>query len=102
MFSVSGAKRLILTTLFLNVSLSVAFVGALIFQCTPINYFWLHWDGLQEGHCIDQWALLLVAGILAILFDVFILLLPIRWVFQLQFSLFKKITTAVMLSLGLV
>ncbi|KAK3324352.1 hypothetical protein B0T19DRAFT_228895 [Cercophora scortea] len=102
LFEIYDAKPLILTALVFNVALTFAFVWALIFQCSPVSYFWLKWDGEHDGKCIDQWALLLSAGILAIVFDVFIMLLPLRWIVQLQFSLLKKITTAVMLCLGVV
>ncbi|KAI0101962.1 hypothetical protein F4776DRAFT_676167 [Hypoxylon sp. NC0597] len=101
-FRVSGARPLILLTLVLNILITVAFTFCLIFQCTPVHYFWQRWDGLHEGFCIDQWAVFLVGGILSTTLDVFLVLLPARWIFQLQFSLAKKITTAGMFSLGVI
>ncbi|KAI1416670.1 hypothetical protein F5Y13DRAFT_120297 [Hypoxylon sp. FL1857] len=101
-FRVSGARPLIMLTLVLNVLITISFTFVLIFQCTPVSYFWTRWDGLHEGSCVDQWAVFLTGGILSTSLDVFLILLPARWIFQLQFSFAKKVTTAGMFSLGLI
>ena|ERR1700761_6765901 len=101
-FRVPGARQLIILSLVLNGAITITYATALIFQCTPINFFWLQWDGLHEGHCIDQWAMLLSGGCVTIALDIFICLLPMPWVFQLQFSREKKLLTVAMFALGLV
>ena len=102
LFVVYESKRTIRVVLILNIALSGSFLLALLFQCWPVNYFWLGWDHLREGKCVDQWAMLLAAGILAIVFDIMIMLLPLIWIVKLQFSLAKKIVAVMMLSLGIV
>ncbi|KAI1211606.1 uncharacterized protein F4807DRAFT_418427 [Annulohypoxylon truncatum] len=101
-FRVSGARQLIILTLILNAAVTTAWMFCIIFQCTPVAYFWKGWDGLHDGSCIDQWAMFLAGGIVATALDVFLILLPARWIFQLQFSLAKKMTTIAMFSLGLI
>ncbi|GAP88122.1 putative CFEM-containing protein [Rosellinia necatrix] len=99
-FRVSGARPLILLSIALNVAITITYIFCIIFQCTPISYFWNVWDGLHEGRCIDQWAVFLSGGIIATSLDVVLILLPIHWISQLQFSRAKKITTLGMFSLG--
>ncbi len=48
------ARRLIILTFVGVISTWVAFAGAIIFQCTPVEHFWLGWDGQHQGHCINQ------------------------------------------------
>ncbi|KAI1198346.1 hypothetical protein F5X97DRAFT_342651 [Nemania serpens] len=101
-FRVSGARPIILLTMALNLGITITYVFCIIFQCTPVSYFWNIWDGLHEGKCINQWALFLSGGVLATSLDVVLILLPIYWISQLQFSNSKKIATLAMFSLGIV
>lgn len=100
-FDVYESKRFIRAMLLLNIALSGTFLVVLLFQCRPVSYFWVGWDDLHEGKCIDQWAMLLTAGILAIVLDIVVTLLPLVWIVKLQFSLLKKIATGLMMSLGI-
>ncbi|KAI0454911.1 hypothetical protein F5B21DRAFT_524307 [Xylaria acuta] len=99
-FRVSGARPLIIVTIVLNVAITITYVFCVIFQCTPVSYFWNIWDGLHEGYCIDQWAVFLSGGVISTSLDVVLILLPVRWISQLQFSQAKRITTLGMFSLG--
>ncbi|KAM7187667.1 hypothetical protein V8F20_010876 [Naviculisporaceae sp. PSN 640] len=102
LFEISGSKRLLQACLVFNITLSTSFGFALAFQCSPPSYFWHGWDHMHQGTCVDQWAMLLAAGILAIMFDVFLIDLPLVWIARLQFSLAKKLVTGLMMSLGVV
>lgn len=99
-FPVSNTRPLIILTLVLNVAITIVFTICDSLQCTPISYFWDAWDGLHEGTCIKQWDMLLVSGCIATALDVFLILLPIRWISQLQFSRSKKIATLGMFAFG--
>ncbi|KAI3326328.1 hypothetical protein HD806DRAFT_489988 [Xylariaceae sp. AK1471] len=101
-FRVAEARPLIISTLVINVAITITYVFCIIFQCTPVSYFWSRWDGLHEGFCVDQWAIFLTGGIISTSLDVVLILLPVRWVSQLQFSRTNKITTLGMFSLGLI
>ncbi|KAI1146356.1 hypothetical protein F4825DRAFT_440998 [Nemania diffusa] len=99
-FRVSAARPLIIVTIVLNLGITVTYIFCIIFQCTPVSYFWNVWDGLHEGRCVNQWAVFLSGGVIATTLDVVLILLPIRWISQLQFSNAKKLTTLGMFSLG--
>ncbi|KAK4232815.1 hypothetical protein C8A03DRAFT_48425 [Achaetomium macrosporum] len=101
-FSVAGARPYIVLGLALNVALSITYLFAIIFQCSPVSFFWTGWDGLHEGTCVHQWALYLAGGVLSTTLDVYYIVLPLWWVLPLQLSRAKKILTAAMLSLGLI
>ncbi|KAI1828711.1 hypothetical protein F4861DRAFT_488910 [Xylaria intraflava] len=99
-FRVSGARPFIITILVLNVAISITYVFCIVFQCTPVSYFWNGWDGEHHGFCINQWAIFLSSGIIATSLDAVFILLPVHWVLKLQFSTAKKLTTLGMFSLG--
>ncbi|KAI2635458.1 hypothetical protein GGS21DRAFT_543257 [Xylaria nigripes] len=101
-FRVSGARPIIISTLVLNGAITVVYYFCVIFQCTPISLFWTMWDGLHKGHCINVWAMFLSGGLVITSLDIVITVLPIYWVYQLQFSRSKKITTLAMFSLSVV
>ncbi|KAI1814011.1 hypothetical protein GGS20DRAFT_585934 [Poronia punctata] len=101
-FRVPGAQPLIITTLALNAAITVTYVFCIIFQCTPVSFFWNEWDGMHDGFCVDRWAIFLTGGIIATSLDVILILLPVRWVYQLQFSRANKLTTVGMFSLGVI
>lgn len=99
-FRVAGARSLIVITIVLNVAITITYIFCVIFQCTPVSYFWNIWDGLHEGYCIDQWAVFVSGGVISTSLDVILILLPVRWISQLQFSQAKRIATLGMFSLG--
>lgn len=43
------AQKLLWGTIIFNTVYGVVFVFLAAFQCTPVNYFWLSWDGEHEG-----------------------------------------------------
>ncbi|KAL9602216.1 MAG: hypothetical protein Q9219_001940 [cf. Caloplaca sp. 3 TL-2023] len=63
-------------------------LGAVIFMCTPISYFWTR---AGNGHCINVQALLYFTATLTIVADISILLLPIPIVWNLQMEKSKRI-----------
>jgi hypothetical protein len=99
-FRVAEARPLIISTLVINVAITITYIFCIVFQCTPVPYFWTRWDGLHDGFCVDQWAIFLTGGIISTSLDVVLIVLPVRWVSQLQFSRTNKITTLGMFSLG--
>ena len=65
--------------------------------CKPVQY---NWDKSIEGHCNGENIAYLVAGIVNLTIDTFIVVLPMPLVFNLQMILSKKIAVAGMFSLG--
>ena len=51
-------------TMWANIIYNLAFLLVVIFQCTPIDRFWTHWEGLNDGgYCVDVNILAWVAAI---------------------------------------
>ncbi|GKZ29880.1 hypothetical protein AbraIFM66950_006841 [Aspergillus brasiliensis] len=65
--------------------------------CKPVQY---NWDKSIEGQCTGENVAYLVAGIVNLTIDTFIVILPMPLVFNLQLILSKKVAVAAMFSLG--
>lgn len=65
--------------------------------CEPVQF---NWDKTIEGSCSGQRYAFLATGIVNLLIDVFIVVLPMPLVFRLQMSIGRRISVAAMFSLG--
>lgn len=65
--------------------------------CTPVQH---NWDKSIPGKCTNQHGAYLGSGITNLIIDVFIVTLPMPMLFRLQMSWPKKLSIAVMFSLG--
>ncbi|KAG8158811.1 hypothetical protein KVR01_011254 [Diaporthe batatas] len=65
--------------------------------CKPVEY---SWDKTIEGECAGENTAYLIAGIVNLVIDTFIVALPMPQVFRLQMTLTKRISVAGMFSLG--
>lgn len=65
--------------------------------CKPVEY---NWNKSIEGKCTGENTAYLVAGIMNLSIDTFIVILPMPVVFRLQMSWSKRISVALMFSLG--
>jgi hypothetical protein len=83
----------------LNVAYMIACVLVTVFQCTPIEGAWRHWDS-HEYKCrnINAQAWAAAAGNLVL--DLMTMTLPLRELYGLNLSLRKKISVMGMFSLG--
>lgn len=66
--------------------ISQTIAGAM--ECRPLAYFW---DRTGEGTCINLFLFFKLSGILNIVGDVAIILLPVHTVWNLQASIAKKV-----------
>ncbi|KAJ2989841.1 hypothetical protein NUW58_g3264 [Xylaria curta] len=80
----------------------VANTLTIIFQCTPIPFFWTGWTGETSGSCIDINAFSWARAGIEIAIDVAILSLPLRDVTQLQMSWKKKAQVTSVFVLGFI
>lgn len=78
--------------------ISNAFV--MIFQCTPVSFFWLGWDGEHSGYCIDINSYSWYKAAMQIAMDLAIISLPIRPLMHLTLNLKKKIQIILMFCTG--
>ncbi|OGM51082.1 hypothetical protein ABOM_000376 [Aspergillus bombycis] len=95
--------------LFLRVSLLVGFFLTLSYpvivsvtmgnSCNPLSYFWSQFSG-GTGKCIDTNTLFLASGILNMVNDIVVLLVPFPQITRLQMNSRKKIAICAILALG--
>ncbi|SPO02589.1 related to integral membrane protein PTH11 [Cephalotrichum gorgonifer] len=93
-------RRVLWATLILNGLFGVAFILAGIFQCRPISYFWTKWDGEHEGSCVNNNALAWANAIISIMFDVWILAIPISQLRKMQMHWKRKVAVGIMFAVG--
>ena len=73
---------------FLVLGFFISGLASVIFECTPISYFWTR---TGNGHCVNVTLLLYFSASLTVLADISILLLPMPIVWNLQMKRSKKI-----------
>jgi hypothetical protein len=72
----------------------------MIFQCTPIPYFWSGWAGEYDGICIDINTFSWYKAAMQIVMDISIISLPIRPLLNLSLNNKKKIQIVLMFCTG--
>ncbi|CAJ2500259.1 Uu.00g031120.m01.CDS01 [Anthostomella pinea] len=100
-FRTSQSEPLLWKTLYGSIVMSMPLVLVAIFECTPVSFYWLGWDGESSGHCIDRKSFLWAVWVILLLYDFWILGVPMPSVAKLQLSLRKKVLVAIMFSTGL-
>jgi hypothetical protein len=97
-------KITIYVTMILMVIISTAFLCLVIFQCTPVGYYWDYTPG-AKGSCHIEKAVLPDAAYMyaavSFISDWILGLMPIWLLWSIQISRNKKIGVGFMLSLGL-
>ncbi|KAH7129284.1 hypothetical protein EDB81DRAFT_661477 [Dactylonectria macrodidyma] len=80
----------------------VANTCAMIFQCTPVPFFWTGWAGETAGTCIDINLFSWIRAAIEIAIDVAIISLPLPSVIKLQMNWKKKLQVILMFIVGFV
>jgi hypothetical protein len=93
-------SRLLTGTMVFNLVYNFTFLMAIIFQCQPLPYFWRQWEGLHDGHCGNYNILAWVAAATGIVFDVWMLALPLSQLMALTLPWRKKIMGGLMFFFG--
>ncbi|KAI1635310.1 CFEM domain-containing protein [Biscogniauxia mediterranea] len=84
-----------------NIGLMIAIFLTVIFQCSPIPYFWERVrDPTLEGTCIDTGAFYVATAGLTIFTDILVLILPFRIFMSLKMSIKLKIAIMAVFLLG--
>lgn len=69
--------------------------------CQPLRHYWLQWYDPTGGTCpIDEANFYLVVGIINLIGDIFILLVPVPSVWRLQMPRGQKIAVSLIFLLG--
>ncbi|ORY66543.1 uncharacterized protein BCR38DRAFT_430610 [Pseudomassariella vexata] len=84
----------------LNLCYAIAFVFALVFQCTPIQGAWRAWDGTFEARCHSINVIGWSAAAINIVLDLITICLPLPELFRLSMSPKKKIQIMSMFTVG--
>ncbi|RGP69226.1 pth11-like integral membrane [Fusarium longipes] len=84
---------------FLSLSYPVVIWVTMGNACRPFEHFWTQFAGTQ-GTCIDINTFFLALGIINMINDFYILLIPIPQIFQLQMSLKKRLGITGIMMLG--
>lgn len=65
--------------------------GVMLGACKPIHYFWDQYSNSESGSCVDTTLFYLLAGIINMVIDILILLIPVPCILRLQVKRSDKI-----------
>lgn len=82
----------------MQIAFLIAMVTSLQLVCRPIEKIW---DFTVAGECYDKSKLELSTASISLAFDVIILILPQKVIWELHMSVKKKLSVAVIFSVGL-
>lgn len=99
-FSTPAVRKLLWGTILFSSLYGFSYTVAAIFQCSPISYFWTNWDKTHQGHCFNVNAMAWSNAAISITLDFWMLAIPLWQLQQLQLDLKKKISVALMFSVG--
>jgi hypothetical protein len=78
-------------------------IFSMIFQCTPIRFFWDGWKGEMDGFCgVDVRLFGFIRGAIEIFLDLAILSMPLPMLYKLNMSRKKKLQIMSMFCVGFV
>lgn len=99
-FPAREVRRLLWGTVLAVCLFGVTFILLAIFQCRPINHFWMKWDGEHEGTCLDiDWIAWANAAV-SISLDIWMLAVPMWQLRTLNLDWKKKLGVGLMFTLG--
>lgn len=76
-------------------------IGTILVGCLICRPFAFNWDKtIIGGKCGDQVTSFTVTGIINLITDVMVLLMPMQPLYQLQMAMYKKLTLAAVFGLG--
>ncbi|KAH7173254.1 uncharacterized protein B0J16DRAFT_293293 [Fusarium flagelliforme] len=99
-FPSTGMRRVLWGTVAFTVAYGFTFILVVVFQCRPINYFWLKWDGMHEGSCVSVNGIAWSSSAINIAMDFWILGLPLSQLKKMNLDWKKKVGIGMMFSVG--
>lgn len=89
----------------LTITYTLAFILALVFNCMPTEAYWkafdLRYAATVDYHCVDTTVINLLAGIMAVVSDLYAVALPCIMMRNLRIPMRSKIALNFVFSLGL-
>ncbi|KAK1998617.1 CFEM domain-containing protein [Colletotrichum falcatum] len=101
-FPDEGFRRILWYTQLINLLAFVAYTTTTVFLCQPISYFWTGWAKETEGRCINLNAFAEGNGAFNVIMDVWMLILPLSQVYNLNMKLKKKLGVMLMFGIGII
>ncbi|CAK4032225.1 cfem domain-containing [Lecanosticta acicola] len=99
-FQTKGFRQLVFIAIGLNLAYTFVFLLITVFQCTPVNMAWLHWDKEHAGRCNNINAQSWASAALNIALDVFVVVLPMPMLWRMNLNLRKKLLVMMMFGVG--
>jgi hypothetical protein len=100
-FNMPGRHRWILYgTITVNCVYGLLYDLITVFQCMPVGYMSVRWDGEHEGQCVNINAMTWSNACISIAMDIWMLVIPLFQVHTLQLDMRKKIGAALMFFVG--
>ncbi|KAH8900355.1 putative PTH11-type G-protein coupled receptor protein [Thozetella sp. PMI_491] len=93
-------KKLLWATVIFDVMFGITFMFVSAFQCRPVSYFWLGWDGEHQGSCLNVNAIGWANACISIALDVWMLVIPLWQIRSLKLHWKKKVGVAMMFFVG--
>lgn len=83
-----------------SVCFGISNTFTMIFQCTPVSFFWSGWTGELVGKCININTFSWIRAAVEILIDLAIISMPIPLLLRLKLNWIKKLQILAMFSIG--
>ncbi|KAI1624485.1 50S ribosomal protein L36e [Exophiala viscosa] len=100
-FPTQPFRKFVLASVVVCAAYIPTFALGIALHCLPISYTWTSWIGETTGHCTNLNAFAWAHAIINIVFDLWIIVLPIPQLLQLALGRKKKIQITLMFSVGL-
>ncbi|KAF7187451.1 Satratoxin biosynthesis SC1 cluster protein 4 [Pseudocercospora fuligena] len=101
-FSDVKFRKVVFVVIALNLINLIGFVFALMFQCTPVDYAWLRWDGTHKGTCVEFDKIAWPAAAINIVLDLMVIGLPFPQLWKMKMNKRKKLQVMIMFGTGLI
>ena len=101
-FSGKIIRRLLWGTVAFHIAFGIAFLVKVIFQCSPVSFYWRKFDGRQapHGRCIDINASGWANAAIGVAVDFWLIAIPLSRVKKLNLHWKKKVGAALMFLTG--
>lgn len=99
-FPSKGFRRLVFCLIGLSIGFGISNTFTMIFQCTPVSYFWNGWSGEYQGYCVDINAYAWYKAAMQIVIDLTIIALPIWPLWHVSLNIKKKVQLLLMFCTG--
>ncbi|KAK5456025.1 hypothetical protein LTS15_005344 [Exophiala xenobiotica] len=99
-FPTQPFRKLVIASMVVCALYIPTFALGIALHCIPISYTWTSWTGETTGHCMNLNAFAWAHAIINIVFDIWIIILPVPQLFQLNLGTRKKVHLILMFSIG--